>query len=139
VPRLDRFRDAHPGFDIRIDATDALTDFASDGVDVALRYGQGDYPGLLSECLMGETVIPVCSPALKAGSRPLETPADLVHHTLLHVFWKMADDKAPRWRMWLKAAGVTNSIPSAACASMSTASPSRQPSPARAWRSPMAP
>jgi LysR family transcriptional regulator, glycine cleavage system transcriptional activator len=111
VPRLDRFRTAHPAFDIRIDASDALASFAADGVDVALRYGQGDYPGLVSECLMGEVVFPVCSPALLDGPEPLRTPADLVHHTLLHVYWKMADDKAPSWRMWLKAAGITDVDP----------------------------
>ena len=111
VPRLDRFRAAHPGFDIRIDATDTLVTFKGDGVDVALRYGQGDYPGLVSLCLMGEVVVPVCSPALLDGPQPLASPADLAHHTLLHVYWKMADDNAPSWRMWLKAAGVTGVDP----------------------------
>lgn len=105
VPRLDRFRAAEPGIDIRIDATDVMADFVSGGVDLALRYGQGDYPGLVSERLMSEAVFPVLSPSLLAR-QPLATPADLRHHTLLHVFWKMADDKAPSWRMWLKAAGV---------------------------------
>ncbi len=106
VPRLDRFRAAHPGFDVRIDATDDLADFASGAVDVAIRYGSGRYPGLVAECLMAEVVVPVASPALLRGAEPLETPADLARHTLLHVSWKMADDEAPSWRMWLKAAGV---------------------------------
>lgn len=105
MPRLDRFSAAEPEIDIRIDATDKLTDFELDGVDIALRYGQGDYPGLVSERIMGEVVFPVCGPAV-LERRPLRTPADLAHHTLLHVYWKMADDKAPSWRMWLKAAGI---------------------------------
>ncbi len=108
VPRLDRFRAAQPAFDIRIDASDRLARFTDDGVDVALRYGRGDYPGLISQCLMGEVVFPACSPALLAAPRPLRRPADLVHHTLLHVYWKNADDEAPSWRMWLKAAGITD-------------------------------
>jgi LysR family glycine cleavage system transcriptional activator len=106
VPRLDRFRTAHPGFDVRIDATDELADFASGAVDVAIRYGSGRYAGLVAECLMEEVVVPVASPALLNGARPLDVPADLARHTLLHVSWKMADDEAPSWRMWLKAAGV---------------------------------
>ena len=106
VPRLDRFRAVHPGFDVRIDASDELADFASGSVDVAIRYGSGRYAGLSSECLMDELVVPVASPALLDGPKPLTSPADLVHHTLLHVSWKMADDEAPSWRMWLKAAGV---------------------------------
>ncbi len=106
IPRLDRFHAAHPEFDVRIDATDALTSFAGDGVDVALRYGRGTYRNLRSECLMPEVAFPVCSPRLLERDPPLRRPEDLRHHTLLHVQWKMEDDAAPSWRMWLRAAGV---------------------------------
>lgn len=106
IPRLDRFHAAHPEFDVRIDATDALVTFAGDGVDVALRYGRGTYRNLRSECLMSEVSLPVCSPRLLERDPPLRRPDDLRHHTLLHVQWKMEDDAAPNWRMWLRAAGV---------------------------------
>jgi LysR family glycine cleavage system transcriptional activator len=106
VPRLDRFRAAHPEYDVRIDATDALADFGADGVDVALRYGRGVYDRLHADCLMAEVSFPVCSPSLLAGPHPLRRPDDLRHHTLLHVQWKMESDAAPNWRMWLRAAGV---------------------------------
>ena len=106
IPRLDRFHAAHPEFDVRIDATDALVTFAGDGVDVALRYGRGAYRNLRSECLMPEVSLPVCSPRLLERDPPLRRPDDLRHHTLLHVQWKMEDDAAPNWRMWLRAAGV---------------------------------
>lgn len=105
VPRLDRFRLAHPEYDVRIDATDRLASF-SDGVDVALRYGRGTYRNLRSECLMSDVAYPVCSPRLLATGPPLRRPEDLRHHTLLHVQWKMEEDAAPNWRMWLRAAGV---------------------------------
>lgn len=104
VPRLDRFRTAHPEFDLRIDANDELVGF--DDVDVALRYGRGDYENLHVERLMSEVAFPVCSPALLDGPDPLRGPNDLSHHTLLHVQWKMESDAAPNWRMWLRAAGV---------------------------------
>lgn len=106
VPRLDRFRRAYPDYDIRIDATDTKADFKRDNIDVALRYGRGDYPGLVSECLLEESVTPVCSPALLKGAHPLINLEDLQHHTLLHVDWKMESDAAPNWRMWLRASGV---------------------------------
>jgi LysR family glycine cleavage system transcriptional activator len=106
VPRLDRFRAAHPEFDVRVDATDALTSFASDGVDVALRYGRGTYRNLRAERLMGEVAFPVCSPRLLKNGPRLAKPEDLRLHTLVHVQWKMEDDAAPNWRMWLRAAGV---------------------------------
>ena len=85
VPRLDRFRAAHPDLEIRIDATDRLADFQGDNVDVALRYGMGNYPGLLVDKLFGAEMVPVCSPDLLDGPQPLQRPQDLAHHTLLHL------------------------------------------------------
>jgi LysR family glycine cleavage system transcriptional activator len=106
IPRLDRFHTLHPEFDVRIEATDALTTFSGDGVDVALRFGRGVYRNLRSECLMPEVSVPVCSPRLLERGRPLARPEDLRHHTLLHVQWSTQQDAAPGWRMWLRAAGV---------------------------------
>lgn len=111
VPRLNSFRRAHPDYDIRIDATDARADFKRDNVDIALRYGRGEYPGLISECLLAEIAVPVCSPLLLEDEHPLRTPEDLRHHTLLHIQWKMESDAAPNWRMWLKAAGLNEIDP----------------------------
>ncbi len=111
VPRLDRFRAAHPELELRIDASDMLADFASERVDLGLRYGRGIYPDLHSECLMAEVTFPVCSPALLEGPHPLRRPEDLRHHTLLHVEWKMESEAAPSWRMWLRAAGVSDVDP----------------------------
>ncbi|MCB9959048.1 MAG: transcriptional regulator GcvA [Rhodospirillaceae bacterium] len=105
VPRLERFHRAHPEVDVRIDASDALATF-SDGIDVALRYGRGAYRGLFTELLMPEAAFPVCSPALLERGPPLRTPGDLRAHTLLHVQWKMEQESAPTWRMWLRAAGI---------------------------------
>ena len=106
IPRLDRFRAAHPEFDVRIDASYTLVNFAADGVDVALRFGRGTYRNLRSECLMSEVALPVCSPQLLERDPPLRRPEDLRHHTLLHVQWRTEDDAAPSWRMWLRAAGI---------------------------------
>lgn len=106
VPRLERLRDAHPEFEVRIDAKDALANFAADGVDVAVRYGRGPYPPLVVECLMGVNAFPVCSPALLAARAPLERPADLAGWPLLHASGAEAPDAAPGWPMWLRAAGA---------------------------------
>ena len=106
VPRLDRFRAAHPDLELRIDATDRLTDFRQDNIEIALRYGRGDYPGLRVDRLFGEEMAPVCSPRLLAGPRPLKVPDDLRHHTLLHLDWAPEQETAASWRMWLLAAGI---------------------------------
>jgi LysR family glycine cleavage system transcriptional activator len=112
VPRLDRFRAAHPDVDIRLDATNALSTFRGDGVDVALRFGSGTYPGLQAERLMSETVFPVCSPQLLERGPPLVTPGDLAEHTLLHIQWAMESETAANWQMWLDAAGIDRVDPS---------------------------
>jgi LysR family glycine cleavage system transcriptional activator len=107
LPRLERFRAQYPDIDIRIDTTDRLADFANDRVDIAIRYGRGNYDGLEADILMQDVAYPVCSPALLEGDKPLKEPKDLRHHTLLHPEWRQERDAQPSWQMWLRAAGVT--------------------------------
>jgi LysR family transcriptional regulator, glycine cleavage system transcriptional activator len=102
VPRLGGFTSAHPEIDLRISATSRLTDFARD--DMAIRMGRGEYPGMRADRLFGETLFPVCAPALMSGPHPLLVPADLRHHTLLH------GDESPGWQVWLERAGVGGTI-----------------------------
>ena len=108
VPRLDHFTTAHPGIDVRIDASTRLADPLREDIDLCIRYGPGNYPGLHVECLLAEEVVPVCSPALLEGPEALQAPADLCRHTLLHVDRPVGDDSHPDWPMWLAAAGVDN-------------------------------
>lgn len=105
VPRLDRFLEIEPDAEMRIEVSQAPLDFARDDIDIAIRFGDGIYPGMKVDRLFVETVFPVCSPLLLSGRRPLRHPRDLLHHTLIHVDW--ADQGPwPNWRMWMQAAGV---------------------------------
>jgi LysR family transcriptional regulator, glycine cleavage system transcriptional activator len=106
VPRLERFQERCPEIDVRVSAAMRLIDFAREDVDVAIRYGPGRYPSLLSELLLTNEVVPVCAPALLENSRPLRVPQDLRHHTLLHDDTPTSDAAYPNWAMWLRAAGV---------------------------------
>ncbi|NWG92614.1 MAG: transcriptional regulator GcvA [Parvularculaceae bacterium] len=108
VPRLDRFHERMPDVEVWISADMEVVDFAVDDVDLAIRYGGGRYPGLETELLMEESILPVCSPRLLTGPRPLKAPQDLAHHPLLHDGSPDQEDLgATNWAMWLKAAGVT--------------------------------
>jgi LysR family transcriptional regulator, glycine cleavage system transcriptional activator len=100
VPRLARLRLAQPELDLRISATPQLADFARDEVDVAIRVGRGGYAGLRVDRLFGDSLFPVCSPALLEGPAPLRVPDDLRHHVLL------AGDEEPGWATWLEHAGA---------------------------------
>jgi LysR family transcriptional regulator, glycine cleavage system transcriptional activator len=106
VQRLHRFQEQYPEIDVRISATDALVDLMRADFDIAIRYGTGRYPGLVVELLLKNEVFPACSPALLRSGPPLETPADLRHHALIHDQQVDRDPLAPTWSMWLKAAGV---------------------------------
>jgi LysR family glycine cleavage system transcriptional activator len=106
VQRLHRFQERHPEIDVRISATDAVVDLTRGDFDIAIRYGTGRYPGLDVELLMKNEVFPACSPELLRDGPPLETPADLRQHALIHDQQIDRDPLAPTWSMWLKAAGV---------------------------------
>jgi LysR family transcriptional regulator, glycine cleavage system transcriptional activator len=106
VPRLDRFLEIVPNADVRIDVSQMPLDFARDDVDIAIRFGDGAYPGMRIDQLFEETVFPVCSPALLFGNRPLRQPQDLLRHNLIHVDWQAQGATWPNWRMWMLAAGI---------------------------------
>jgi len=107
VPRLDRFLAKMPGADVRVDVSSAPLDFDRDDVDVAIRFGKGDYPGLQVDKLFEDVVFPVCSPALLKARRPLREPRDLLQHNLIHLDWQAQGAVWPNWRMWMMAAGIT--------------------------------
>src|SRR5215510_6335298 len=107
IPRLDGFHAAHPDIDVRISATLELADFERDGIDAAIRVGRGRYPGLVAHRLFGESVVPMCSPALLEGEPPLSVPEDLRHHVLLHFDWQAQEQVTPDWGTWLRSTGVT--------------------------------
>ncbi|MGH6753699.1 MAG: LysR family transcriptional regulator, partial [Bradyrhizobium sp.] len=92
VPRLDRFLLQNPEADVRIEVSQRLIDFVREDVDIGIRFGKGDYPGLLADRLFEDMVFPVCSPKLLKGKYPLRQPRDLRHHTLIHVDWNALDD-----------------------------------------------
>src|ERR1700738_355404 len=100
MPRLSCIRRAHGDIDVRVATSERLADFVSDGIDIAIRCGGGQYPGLSAELLMKEDHFPVCSPKLLKGRYPLRTPADLARHTLLH------DVFTVDWAIWLHSAGI---------------------------------
>jgi LysR family glycine cleavage system transcriptional activator len=99
--RIRRFSSDFPEYDIRIDATDALVDFARSDIDLAIRYAQSIDTTLASVLLSTDRVFPVCSPKLLGETSSLQTPLDLARHTLLHD--EMTDIT---WRNWLAAFGA---------------------------------
>ncbi len=98
VHRLDRFTALHPDIRLRIDATTALADFVSDGVDLGIRVGAGKWPGVDADLLLPQLVFPVCAPAL---ADRLREPEDILDMPAI------IDGRAMfSWDVWLRAAGL---------------------------------
>jgi LysR family transcriptional regulator, glycine cleavage system transcriptional activator len=106
LPRLPRFRAAHPDVEIAFDISDQVRDFELDEVDVAIRFGTGRYNDTRSERLFATAVAPVCSPKLLDAGPSLRQPRDLFRHTLCYVNCKVDGMVWPNWRIWMAAAGI---------------------------------
>lgn len=99
MPRVQAFSALFPDTDLRVSTSARLVDFAREDVDIALRFGGGQYPGLHVRPMFKPKEIVVASPALLKRS-PIKTFADLKAHTLLH------DDSHQTWTRWLDAVGA---------------------------------
>lgn len=104
APRLGDFLTAHPTIDLRITASRHLVDFATEGVDAAIRYSPAPSNTVEAVKLGTETVTPVCAPQY-ARYHALRTPADLYNATLL------CGDIPEDWPAWFAAAGCDRPPP----------------------------
>ncbi|WP_232513376.1 LysR substrate-binding domain-containing protein [Zobellella denitrificans] len=98
MPRLWRFAEAHPDIEIRLQPSQQLADFSGGQVDLAIRYGRGQYPDLACELLMADTAFPVCSPALAGRLGSLEELAGVPLVTA-------PEYAGVSWANWLALAG----------------------------------
>lgn len=105
-PRTPGFLEAHGDIELHIEATDRHVDFRREDVDLVISYGLQGYSDCRQEELFRDRVFPVCSPAYLAKSPPLDEPADLWGHLLLHIDWEMRHGNSPDWQAWLDAAGA---------------------------------
>lgn len=99
LPRLRGFLDAHPNILLRLDATTEMTGFGREAVDIEIRHGDGQYPGLFVEGLAEERFLPVCAPALHATGSLIA--ADLARERLIQSVKSQV-----QWPRWFAMAGV---------------------------------
>jgi LysR family glycine cleavage system transcriptional activator len=98
--RLPRLLSSPAGANVELRVDDGLMNMTTDGVDMGIRYGSGDWPGLVSESLLAETLTPVCSPEVAARWQ-LRRPADLLSAPLLHGVHRP-------WCLWFDAIGLAS-------------------------------
>lgn len=104
VNRLSRFAQNYPDVDLRVSATTHYVDFARDDVDIAIRHGDGNWPGLEVQRLYAERLFPVCSPKLVAGRNRITKAADLLKFPLLRL------EDAKNWTRLFEAAGLKAAV-----------------------------
>ncbi|MEE9446583.1 MAG: transcriptional regulator GcvA [Arenicellales bacterium] len=108
MPRLRNFQALHPDIDVRIDASKKLIDLNNSDVDAGIRFGSGNYTGLVTDFLLPLEVYPVCSPSLLNNKPPIKTAADLQHFTLIHGDYYYFGASQPDWAMWFKTLGIND-------------------------------
>ncbi|TWT11796.1 LysR family transcriptional regulator [Reyranella sp. CPCC 100927] len=97
LPRLKEFCDIHPYVDLRLLTNNNRVDIAGEGLDYAIRFGDGSWHGTEAAPLFTAPLSPVCAPDI---AKKLRRPADLARQTLLRSY------RADEWAHWFEAAGV---------------------------------
>ena len=99
VFRLDRFAKRYPDIRLRIDATTQLVNMNASDVDIGIRVGSGQWPGVRSELLLAQEIFPVVTPQI---ARDLKQPADLLRVPAVIDAHAMFS-----WDVWLREAGLS--------------------------------
>ena len=101
-PRLIDFDERHPEISISLGTTDALADISAGEADMAIRYGRGNYAGVRVEKLMDDHMFPVCSASYLAEHGPIDSPEELLSHTLLVDDTRVIDGYEASWASWFE-------------------------------------
>lgn len=105
APRIGRFAADHPDIELSVRHSTAVLDLNREGLDLALRWGKGNWPGTEAE-LIGPSAIALVAAPGYAKRMALKKPADIARATLLH------DESREDWTEWLLVAGLDRSLAS---------------------------
>lgn len=104
MSRVAKFRATHPEIELKLVASAPVADLVAAGIDVAIRYGSGHWPGVEALHLMDNEVFPVCAPSYLDGRNAPRRPRDLLKEVLLHLV--EFDRNWVTWEAWLQGFGV---------------------------------
>ena len=104
IPLLEDFRLKYPHISVNVSVGDGPVNFDTTHADIAIRVTPKNiWKQFHAEKIMGEELLPVCSPALKKGKHPIHTPDDLRHHPLIQ-----HTSRPSMWPDYLKAIGYNH-------------------------------
>jgi len=104
--RIWKFQDKFPEIEVSISAFEWLADFKKEDIDIAIRYGKGNWSDVYCELLFEERVFPICSKAVYRSLDENPSPSILLEHSLMHDDFSTED-----WDMWFDEAGIDIKIP----------------------------
>jgi LysR family transcriptional regulator of beta-lactamase len=102
LPRLPSFRRAHPNIDLRIYTNNNRVDLAGEGLDFAIRFGDGSWHGTDAVALLSASHSPACAPEI---AKRLRGPEDLVGEVLLRSY------RIDEWERWFASIGIVSAQP----------------------------
>jgi LysR family glycine cleavage system transcriptional activator len=105
IPRLPSFRARHPGIELRMNTAAQPVDFSRDTVDLAIQFGDGNWPNISSKKIMDDAIQPVCSRGLLDKVGGIRTVDDLAKVQLISARLRALD-----WKDWLKAQNANISL-----------------------------
>ncbi len=105
LPRLPSFQEKNPDISLNIISSDGDLDFTKERIDVAIRFGHGNWPDAIIDPLMSEEIVVVSSPKVMTGAFPLTDYAALRHHPLIR-----HSTRPSGWDHWFRSVGAPRDV-----------------------------
>lgn len=109
MPRLAALQSQHPGIDLRLQSSDREPDIDAENISLAVRRGEGHWPGCDSALIAQEVIYPVAAPRVMASAVNLKSLPSLLHQRLIHLEEPVRE--RPRWRDWFAHHGIATAVP----------------------------
>ncbi len=108
MPRLAALHQRHPGIDLRLQTSDREPDIDAENISLAVRRGEGIWPGCEAALIASEEIYPVASPRVMAAETNLRSVPNLLHQRLIHLEEPIRE--RPTWQQWFAHFGVQNAV-----------------------------
>jgi DNA-binding transcriptional LysR family regulator len=106
MPRLAALHQRHPEIDLRLQTSDREPDIDAENISLAVRRGDGNWPGCEAALIAPEEIYPVASARVMAAATNLRSLPNLLHQRLIHLEEPIRE--RPTWQQWFAHFGVHN-------------------------------
>ncbi|WP_425043805.1 LysR substrate-binding domain-containing protein [Primorskyibacter sp. S87] len=111
VPCLSQLHDQHPDIDLRLQTSDREPDIDAEGISLAIRRGNGTWPGVHAHLIAPEVIYPIAAPPVMSAAREMQQPQDLLSQRLIHLEEPVRE--RPTWGQFFRHYGIKDRPPTA--------------------------